>query len=418
MILRNDLTSVLIGVNHTDNEGGSVMADLPFPVLDADNHFYETQESFTRHLPKKYHSQLQYVEVAGKTRLAIGNLISDYVPNPTFSHVAAPGVWDTWNRAENTEGLSLRELTGKSIEPPMSYRTGAERLKVLDDQGIQSTLMFPTLASAIEERMGYDHDLLHAAIHSLNEWIYDEWTFDREGRIYSVPCVTLANVDQALGELEWIIKNGAKAIGIRPAPVPGYRGSRSFGLKCYDPFWARVAEARLLVCMHSSDSGYDRFTRMWEGGSELLPFEDNTFRDMQRIYYRAIEDSVAALICHGVFDRHPQLRVACIENGSNWVAPMLKQFKHVYGQSPQAFKQDPVETFRKHIFVAPYYEEDIAALAQDIGVNRVLFGSDFPHPEGLKNPLDYVAEIETMNISDQAAIMGGNLQGLLEGVRL
>ena len=394
------------------------MIELPFPVLDADNHFYETKESFTRHLPRKYQSQLQYVEVEGRTRLAIGNLISDYVPNPTFSRVASPGVWDAWNRGTNTAGLSQREMTGKPIEPPMSFRTGSERIKLLDEQGIQSALMFPTLASAIEERMGYDHDLLHAATHALNQWIFDEWGFGRDGRIYAVPFVTLANVDQALVELEWIIKNGAKAIGIRPAPVPGYRGTRSFGFPEYDPFWARVAEARLLVCMHSSDSGYDRFTRMWEGGSELLPFEGNPFRDMQRIYFRAIEDSVAALICHGVFDRHPQLRVACIENGSDWVAPMLKHFKHIYGQMPQAFKKDPVEVFRKHIFVSPYYEEDIIALSENIGVNRVLFGSDFPHPEGLGNPRDYAVEIKDMKTVDQAAIMGGNLQSLLKGVCL
>jgi predicted TIM-barrel fold metal-dependent hydrolase len=394
------------------------MINLPFPVLDADNHFYETKDSFTRHLPKKYHSQLYYAEVQGRTRLVINNVISDYVPNPTFDRVAAPGVWDVWNRGTNTQGLTLRELTGKSIEPPLAFRAGAERVQMLDEQGIKSAMMYPTLASAIEERMGFDHDLVHAAIHSLNAWILDEWGFNRDGRIYAVPFITLADVNQALGELEWLIKNGAKAIGIRPAPVPGYRGTRSFGLTEYDPFWARVAEARLIVCLHSSDSGYDKFTRMWEGGSELLPFAENPFRDMQRIFYRAIEDSVSAFICHGVFDRHPQLRVACIENGSGWVAPMLKYFKHVYGQMPQAFKQDPVELFRKHVFVSPYYEEDIAGLAKDIGIGHVLFGSDFPHPEGLKNPLDYVNEIQHMSIADQAAIMGGNLHGLLEGVRL
>ncbi len=394
------------------------MTDLPFPVLDADNHFYETKEAFTRHLPKIFQSQIYYVEAAGRTRLAIGNMISDYVPNPTFDRVAAPGAWDLWNRGLNKDGLSLRELSGKPIEPPPAFRNGQARVKMLDEQGIQSALMFPTLASAIEERMGYDHDLLHAAIHSLNAWMHDEWSFDRGGRIYAVPFVTLADLDKALGELEWIIKSGAKAIGLRPAPVPGYRGSRSFGLKEYDPFWARVAEARLLVCLHSSDSGYDRFTRMWEGGSELLPFEENPFRDMQRIFYRAIEDSVTAFICHGVFDRHPQLRIACVENGSGWVAPLLKYFKHVYGQMPQAFSQDPVDAFRKHVFVSPYYEEDIAALAKDIGIGRVLFGSDYPHPEGLKNPLDYVNEIKHMSVPDQAAIMGGNLRGLLEGARI
>ena len=67
---------------------------------------------------------------------------------------------------------------------------------------------------------------------------------------------------------------------IRPAPVPGFRGSRSFALPEFDPFWEKVVEHDILVGLHSSDSGYDRYTNEWNGGSgEMLPFQPQAFRD-------------------------------------------------------------------------------------------------------------------------------------------
>ena len=104
---------------------------------------------------------------------------------------------------------------------------------------------------------------------------------------------------------------------------------------------------------------------------------------------RAISDTLSALVCHGVFDRFPDVRVAVLENGASWLDPLLKRFEHVYSKMPQAFKRDPVETFRKHIFLAPFYEDPVEKIVGLLGANRVLFGSDWPHPEGLKHALDF-----------------------------
>jgi hypothetical protein len=160
-------------------------------------------------------------------------------------------------------------------------------------------------------------------IHSLNEWLLEVWGFTHAGRIFSTPIVTLMDIDMAVAELEFCLENGARTVLVRPAPVPGYRGSRSFGLPEFDPFWARVAEAGIFVSMHASDSGYDRIARMWQGGSEFRPFEPDPFKLMLGFSSRAISDSIAALICHGVFARHPKVRVASIENGCNWVRGLL-----------------------------------------------------------------------------------------------
>jgi predicted TIM-barrel fold metal-dependent hydrolase len=391
---------------------------LAYPVYDADNHLYEPEDAFTRHLPRKFRKDVQYVQVNGRTKLALCGQLSDYIPNPTFDVVARPGSHEKWYRGANSEGLSLRELSGTPEKCRDAYRAPEPRLRLMDEQGIDATLMFPTLASAIEERMSHDHELVHAVIHSLNQWMLEEWSFGYRGRIFSTPIVTLMDVGLAVQELEFCLANGARTVLVRPAPVPGYRGSRSFGLPEFDPFWARVAEAGIFVSMHASDSGYDRIARMWQGGSEFRPFEPDPFKLMLGFSSRAISDSIAALVCHGVFDRHPRVRVASIENGCNWVKTLVSRFRHVYGQMPKSFGEHPVETLRKHIFVSPFYEEPIREVANLVGVSQILFGSDFPHPEGLADPVDFLKELGEFGAEDQRRIMGGNLKALLDGAPL
>jgi predicted TIM-barrel fold metal-dependent hydrolase len=393
------------------------MREFPFPIYDADSHFYETADALTRHLPKKWAKALQFVTVNGRTKLAIGGQISDYIPNPTFDVVAAPGAHLKYYRGENAEGLSLREITGPAIKATDAFRNGEARLKTMDAQNIHATLMFPTLVSAIERRMSYDHDLLYAALHGFNQWVDEEWGFDREGRIFALPVLSLAEVDRAVAELDWALARGARAVCLRPAPVPGYRGSRSMGFPEFDPFWARVAEAGIFVALHATDSGYDQITQMWVGGQEWKPFEPDPFSNTLRIIDRAISDTVSALICHGVFARHPNVRIACIENGAFWVEPLIKILAHVYGQMPQSFAEHPVETFKRHFFVAPFNEDSVTDLAAEIGVSRVLFGSDWPHPEGVVEPLDFADYLSDFTLAEQERIMSSNLKGLLEGVR-
>ena len=86
--------------------------------------------------------------------------------------------------------------------------------------------------------------------------------------------------------------------------------------------------------------------------------------------------------------------MAVIENGSSWVEPLLKNMADVYKKMPQDFLEDPVEVIKRNIYVSPFWEEDLGALAELIGVDHVLFGSDYPHPEGLADPASYVDELD------------------------
>ena len=396
------------------------MAALPYPVYDADNHYYETADAFLRYLPKQYRNEFQYVEVRGRTKLAVAGRITNYIPNPTFEIVAAPGSHEKWYRAQNPEGLSLRELQGEPIAAPQAFRSSAERLTLMDEQGLHASLFFPTLASVIEERMNHDHVLMASVIHSLNQWVDEEWGFAREGRIFAAPVIGLADVDLAIDELEWALKRGARSVIMRPAPISGFKSRRSPGAPEFDPFWARCAEAKIFVNLHLSDSGYDQHYRKWSGGegNENGGFDrSDPLQEMFDPMSRAIFDMIAALVCHGVPDRFPDIRFVSVENGSVWVRELVRVFKKSYGQAPQNFASDPLERFRKNFFVVPFYEDDVRGLADLIGMNRVLFGSDYPHAEGLGTPLDFLNELQGFAEADVKAVMSDNLKGLLEGVR-
>jgi predicted TIM-barrel fold metal-dependent hydrolase len=385
---------------------------LEIPVFDADNHLYETREALTKYLPDRHKGVIDYVEVRGRTKIVVAGKISEYIPNPTFDVVARPGAQEDFYRKGNPEGKSRREIFGEPMRSIPAFREPAARIELMDEQGIDRCLMFPTLASLVEERLRDDPDLIHVVVHALNQWLYETWQFNYDDRIFSTPVITLPVVEKAIAELEWVLERGAKVVLIRPAPVPGYRGSRSFGLPEFDPFWEKVVESGVLVAMHSSDSGYDRYANDWMGNSsEMLPFQPQAFRMLSA--WRPVEDACAALICHGALSRFPDLKIAVIENGSTWVEPLLRNLKDAYKKMPQDFLEDPVMVFKRNIHISPFWEEDLGALADLIGVERVLFGSDFPHPEGLADPASYIDELEGVDDESVRKIMGGNLARLM-----
>ena len=117
---------------------------------------------------------------------------------------------------------------------------------------------------------------------------------------------------------------------------------------------------------------------------------------------------MAALVVHGVFQRFPNVRVCSIEHGSDWVAGLLKKLRKAARMNVCAFPEPPVETFRRHVAVAPYFEEDVRALADAIGVENVLLGSDFPHAEGLAEPRRFVDEPEDFTPKEVRLVMREN----------
>lgn len=390
------------------------MTALDFQPFDADNHYYEAIDAFTRHIPKDMARRcMQWVELGGRQRLLVGGKVNSFIPNPTFDPVSKPGALDQYFRGK-VAGSDLRSMFGELDPIPAEYRDRDARLERMDQQGLDAAFFFPTLGVGMEESLRHDVPALCAAFRAFNRWVDDDWGFAYRNRIYAAPYITLADPDWAGQELEWAIERGVRVVVMRTAPVPtSTGGTRSPGDAMYDPFWAAAADAGVVVAFHSGDAGYGKYIEDWEPTGDFQAFKFSPMRAITSD--RPPYDMFAALVCHGVFTRHPALKVAAIESGSEWVPPLMKKLKKAYAQNPFGFGADPVEQLRDHLWVAPFYEDDIRGLADCIGVDHVLFGSDYPHAEGLADPLAFVHDLHGFSDAEVQRVMSSNALALLNG---
>ena len=381
---------------------------LDYPTFDVDNHLYENQDAMVKFLAPEYDGVVKYVEVKGRTKVAFKDHVSEYIPNPTFNRVAPPG------------GSQADPQHRRAIPSVDAFFDPEPRLALMKDMGIDRALMWPTLASGIEERLWDDPDAIQAVTRALNRWMLEHWTFNYADAIYPTPYISLSVLDDAIKELEWIVDNGAKVFLIRLAPVPTWKGRRSFALPEFDPFWEAAQEADILVGMHSTDQGYQRYLNEWEGtyGREMLPFGRGTSPGFQAMssYKSAVIDGCASIIGHGLATRFPKLRFAPTEFVEDWVRAFVRRAQEAYERSPVLFDEDPIVVFRRNIFAHIFREPNPKEVADLVGsVDNILWGSDFPHPEGLADPLGYSELVESQFSPEETAkIMGGNLARIMK----
>ena len=388
------------------------MATLP---IDADNHYYEPLDAFTRHLDPAFRDRgVKPVREGKRTYLLIGGKLNRFIPNPTFDPIIVPGCLDPLFRGQIPEGVDPRSLM--KVEPlRQEYRDRDLRIETMDEQGLGAALLFPTLGCGVEQALAHDIPATMATLHAFNRWLEEDWGFDYQGRIIAAPMLSLADPEEAVIELESLLERGARIVHVRPAPVPAEHGtSRSLGDPIFDPIWARLAEASVPVAFHLGDSGYEgRMASAWGGSDHFEGFGNLDVLSRVLVADRAIHDTVASLIVHGALTRHPGLRLASIENGSDWLHLLAKRLRKQANQTPWVFAEDPVDTIRRHVWTTPYLEEDLEKLVDLIGVDRVLFGSDWPHGEGVAQPLDFQKELGAFDEQAVQRIMHDNCVELL-----
>jgi predicted TIM-barrel fold metal-dependent hydrolase len=382
--------------------------------IDADNHYYETLDAFTRHLDPEYrHRGVRPVQDGKRVQLLMGGQVNRFIPNPTFDPIIVPGCLDPLFRGQIPEGVDPRSLM--QVEPLRTeYRDRDARVAVVEEQGLDAVLLFPTLGCGVEEALRHDIPATMASLSAFNRWLEDDWGYSYEDRLVAAPMLSFADPVAAAEEVDRLVERGARIVHVRPAPVPGPNGtSRSLGDKAHDPVWARLAEASIPVAFHLGDSGYERFGAAWGASERFEGFGKTDVLSRILVSDRAIHDTVASLVIHGVFKRHPTLRVASVENGSDWLHLLVKRLRKQANQTPWVFPEDPLDTLRQHVWLTPYCEEDLVALAELIGVERILFGSDWPHGEGLAEPTDFVGELSGFDEHGVRRIMRDNCLDLL-----
>ena len=154
------------------------MGTVDFDAFDADNHYYEATDAFTRHLPQHRSKLVQWAEIDGKQRMIVDNKIFRFIPNPTFDPVARPGLPRRVlprQASPATTSATRSASSSRSIPRTASPRRAS---KLMDTQRLAGCFLFPTLGVGVEEALLHDPDALHDVFHAFNEWMHDDWTFN------------------------------------------------------------------------------------------------------------------------------------------------------------------------------------------------------------------------------------------------
>jgi len=383
------------------------------PLLDADNHYYEARDAFTRYLPPRTAERtVMEVTVNGRVRHVIGGRLNHAVTNPTFNPVSKPGALYAYFRG-NPDGKDLRALLSDAEPIRPEYQNPQARLAVMDAQQIRSAWLFPTLGVMYEEALKHDPEAVGITFRAFNRWLDDDWGLHFGDRILAAPYISLADVGWAVEELQWALDRGARVVCVRPVAPTCAGGPRSPGDPSFDPFWGLANEAGITVAVHGGETGYSSHGYASDGievfADRLSPLK--LLLDEINIE-RPIMDYLAALICDRVFERFPNLRMASIENGSGYLSGLFARLRVLHGKVPGHFGQDPVETFRRHVWISPFWEERVEDVIALVGPDRVLFGSDWPHVEGLPAPVDYLSEISALDEGVRRGLVHDNAAGL------
>jgi predicted TIM-barrel fold metal-dependent hydrolase len=289
----------------------------------------------------------------------------------------------------------------------------------MDRQGVEAALLIPSLGVGVEWQMRADpdfHGSLYPSLGSFNRWVREHWGFGDDGRIFGTALLSLHDVGEALAELERLLAAGVRLLLITTGPVNG--GSPADPQ--FDALWARIQEAGLIVLFHIGATPFNAFQAApWGEPANPPSHRFTAFNIFVGIGERTIVDQLAALIFHNLFGRFPRLRCLIVEYGAAWLPHLLSTLDKIHrladhrSRWPHGKPDRPSEVFRRNFGIVPFFEDDIAAVVQAAGIDSVLHGSDYPHPEGLANSADMLAELGGFDPAAQRQIMRGNAARLL-----
>ncbi|HTW34822.1 MAG TPA: amidohydrolase family protein [Rhizomicrobium sp.] len=289
-----------------------------------------------------------------------------------------------------------------------------ERRQALDHLGFSRQLVFSTFAGTQFLR-GEDLALKYGGARAHNRGMAEFCKGDP--RLMAVASLPLDDPEQAIAEFERARADGCGAFWIAAAPA----GAMSPGHPALDPLWARLQEAKLPFVLHIGqgtrvlpkayeNNGRERGTD-WLGGGENLRVLD------YMVLPHAPEIFLSAMVFHGVFERFPNLKGGVIELGGGWVPAFLTRLDMAakfFMKTDAQLKEltlKPSEYIRRQVAFTPFPGEDVGALIRQAGPELFLFSSDFPHPEGSKDPIGkFEAVLKDFSEDVKTAFYSGNFE--------
>ncbi len=334
------------------------MSNRPEIVIDSDGHICEPDLVWTQYTQAKYRERvLQVRTVEGRSHLCIEGHMRRAGGGAGPAEACIPGGM--------TPG---RKLTWADILP--GSHDPKARLDVLDEEGIDQALMFPSIHLLWGDIR--EPEIAAETCRAYNDWMSD---FCRESptRLFGMGIVPLQDVDLAVAEAKRLAGLGLRGLAVRPER---FNGLSLYDERC-DALWAVAQADGLALAVHGSFG-----TRM--PGFALGRYDDNLFMEHMVAHPFGQMAVVMDLIAGGVLDRFPGLRVGFFESGLGWLPYWLDRLDEhfqVMGHHTPWLKRPPSEIFREQCFVSMEADEltGLRWMIEKDLLRCILWGSDYPH---------------------------------------
>ena len=396
------------------------MSQLGYGAFDCDTHIYEPRDAFTRYLPDEYKDRaLTAVRLAdGKEAILAGRRIA------TFNSESGLG-FDLAYKPGSLKEMLKQMASGNPDETyqpePVrpEYLEREPRLRVLEEQGIERCVLFPAGMALAAEHYVVDTDALYANVASFNRWYDETWGFNYQDKLYATALLSLRDLDRAVVATEDVIARGAKVVLLPTGPAYGRGPADPY----FDPVWSRLNEAGITVAFHIMPFWYfDAISPAWGLETDPASWHMSAWQWMNVYGERPIIDTISSLVFDNLFGRFPNLRVLIAEHGASWVPHTLTHMDKSRGMGRNGpwiggpLKERPSAIFQEYVRVAPYPEDDIPWIVENLGGNDscLVMGSDFPHAEGLANPVDFEQLLDPLDAATKYRIMRGNAETLFD----
>jgi predicted TIM-barrel fold metal-dependent hydrolase len=334
-----------------------------YNVIDSDGHILEPLNLWQDYMDPAYRDRAPRIhrDEEGRDRLLIGEkMLGGERGLATLGAVGLrQGTVVVDNTSEYTDGRK------GGFDPHA-------RIPDMDMDGIDAAYLYPSIglfAGSVE-----DPKLSAAICRAYNRWLAD-YCKPYPDRLFGIAMIPLQHVDLAIKEMQFARKQlGMPGIFLRPNPY----SNKMVHDPMYDRFWSAVEDVDVSVGFH-------------EGGNSGMPavgLDRFDTRGARHIVTHTMEMMMACLsmIWGGVCDKHPKLRVAFLESGGGWIVPWLERMDRHYtdqGFNDSGLSMKPSEVFQRNCWISfEPVEGSLRVLADYIGPNKILWATDYPHPDG------------------------------------
>jgi len=274
----------------------------------------------------------------------------------------------------------------KNIQKKLgSGMTSDKQILSMNDSEIEQAAIFPSFAMYIVNHAQVPADVSLKYAHSYNNWLKEYCSFNPE-RLKAVGVVSRHEPKNMVEQLDKVIENGWTSITLRPEVIAG----RVLGHEDYNDFWSACEKHNIAVAfhggtnLHAPTAGTDRFTSRFAMHACSHPME--------------AQMAFVSLLESGVLERHPRLKFAFLEAGASWVPHWLWRLDNIcYPEFPTLVEENikmlPSEYFKRQCWVGIELGEPCLREVIDlIGHDKLLYGSDFPHPDHLHFTTEDIAQ--------------------------